>query len=73
MAVTESAFRSRKAIRARPVGQPHVGEKAVEIRVPVIGLRSSFSPSVTANAAADAPSRPMTTNEEMSRANAARF
>jgi hypothetical protein len=38
----------------------HTGEKTRSTCVPVIGLRSSFSRSVTANAAAVAPSRTRT-------------
>ena len=37
-----------------------MGEKTRSTRVPVIGLRSSFNRSVTANAAAVAPSRART-------------
>src|SRR6266702_6955985 len=72
-AVTESGFRRRKEIPATSLGQRQTGEKAVGMRVPVIGLRSSFSSSVTAKAAADPPSKPRTSSVAISRAKARRI
>jgi hypothetical protein len=50
-----------------------MGEKTLSTRVPVIGLFSSFKRSVTANAAAVAPSSASTIRVCGSRANARRL
>src|SRR5262249_62383167 len=52
-----SALRSLNAISAR---RPEAGETTLSTRVCVIGLRTSFNRSVTANAAAEPPSSPTT-------------
>ena len=70
--MTRSAFRSRNAIVAERVRQPQTGEKIESTRVLVIGLFWSFSPSVTANAAAVPPSRPTTSRVERIRATSGR-
>jgi hypothetical protein len=67
--VTRSALRSRNPIGADAVLQPQTGEMTLRgTWVLVIGLCWSFSPSVTANAAAVPPSRPTTSRVERSRA-----
>ena len=54
--VTTWPPRSRNEISAMSRAHSQTGENTLSTRVPVIGLRSSFSRSVTANAAAVAPS-----------------
>ena len=58
--VTVSRRRRTNEITATSRAHSHTGENTRSTRVPVIGLRSSFSRSVTANAAAVAPSRART-------------
>src|SRR5207253_6422210 len=62
-----SALRSRKRMCATRVGQSQTGEKILSTSVLRTGLGSSFSPSVTANAAAVAPSRATTSRKGASR------
>jgi hypothetical protein len=56
--VSRSASRNPKRIRASSVGQSQTGEKAAVTFGATIGEGTSFSRSVTANAAAVPPSRP---------------
>ena len=68
--VTVSGRRSLNEMTATSRAHSHTGENTRSTRVPVTGLRSSFSRSVTANAAAVAPSRARTSRSWASRANA---
>ena len=58
--VTTWLPRSRNEISAMSRAHSHTGENTLSTRVPVIGLFSSFSRSVTANAAAVAKSNART-------------
>ena len=58
--VTVPALRRTNEITATSLAHSQTGEKTRSTFVPVIGLRSSFSRSVTAKAAAVAPSRART-------------
>ena len=66
--VTVSRRRRTNETTATSRAHSHTGEKTRSTFVPVIGLRSSFRRSVTANAAAVAPSRARTTKSCGSRA-----
>src|SRR6185436_3084135 len=68
--VTGSRRRRMNEITERSRAHSHTGEKTRSTFVPVIGLRSSFSRSVTAKAAAVAPSRARTIRNWGHRANA---
>lgn len=57
-----SARRSRKAMVARAVAQRHTGENVFVTCVSVIADRCTFRPSLTANAAALAPSTARTSS-----------
>jgi len=71
--VSRSAFRSLKSTAVESWPHSQRGEKVLMTLVPVIGLGASFSPSVTAKAAAVPPSRKRTSNVERNRATARRF
>ena len=66
-------MRSLNAIRAVSLSQSQTGEKTGCTRVPKIGLFWSFSPWVSANAAAVAASRATTSTVEAIRATAGGF
>src|SRR5262245_22831258 len=65
--------RSTNEITATSRAHSHTGEKTRVQRGAVIGLRSSFNRSVTANAAAEAPSRARTRRSFGSRVNGSRW
>ena len=71
--VAVSFFRNLTLMLALSRAQPQTGENALETKVPVIGLFSSFSFSVMAKAAAVPMSRPTTVNVERSRCKADGF
>jgi hypothetical protein len=71
--VAVSFFRNLTLMLALSRAQPQTGENALETKVPVIGLFSSFSFSVMAKAAAVPMSRPSTVNVERSRCKADGF
>ena len=68
-----SALRSLNAIRASSLEHLQTGEKTDCTRVPKIGLFCSFSPWVSANAAAVAASRATTSTVEAIRATGGGF
>ena len=70
--LTRSALRSRKRIAAEAVSQSQTGEKVLSTVGPTIGLRVSFSFSVTTNAAQVATSSAATSATGASRALIAR-
>ena len=70
---TTSDLRSRNAIRALLEAHWQIGEKIRVTRVPRIGLRSSFSLSLTANDAADPTRTARTRNVGTYRATARRL
>ena len=67
--VTVPLLRSTNEMTATLRAHSHTGEKTRSTFVPVIGLRSSFTRSVNANAAAVAPSRARTISSCGSRVN----
>jgi len=71
--VTTSRCRNLTLIFAFALAQPQVGESTAEMCVPVIGLLTSFSRSVIANAAAVATRSPTRVAVVRTRCKAPRF